>query len=264
MKVNVFDLNGNAIEQVELPEVFKTDFRPDLIQRAVLALQSHRKQPFGSDPLAGLRTAVHYHGKRRERFAMINIDRARLPRIHGSSPHLAYRVRRVPQAVKGRRAHPPKVEKVPYQKINKKENKLALKSALAASANLEIVKQRGHLLRNVKAVPLIVSDDIQSVAKTKEIEKILSNLGLKDELERVKERKVKAGKGKLRGRKYKEKKGPLIVVKGDKSILKAGNNMPGIDVKNVKKISVEDLAPGALAGRLVIFSKSSVEELKGM
>lgn len=263
MKANVFDLNGNVKEKIELPEVFEESFRPDLIKRAVISLQSARRQPYGSDPDAGLRSSAHYHGRRRKRFTMMMRDMARHPRIHGGPPHMLFRARKVPEAVKGRRAHPPKVEKVWEQKINKKEERLALKSAIAATAKKEIVETRGHKTEKIKEFPLIVVDDIQSMKKTKDVENLLNKLGLTEELDRSREKKVRAGKGKLRSRKYKKKRGPLIIISEDKGLLKAGKNIPGVDVRDLKEVSVEDLAPGTHAGRLTVYSKSAIQALRG-
>lgn len=263
MKVNVFNLKGKPMEQIDLPEVFTESYRPDLIKRVVLALQSQRRQPYGPDPLAGLRTSAHYHGRRRIRWTMMMRDMARLPRLHATSTHLTWRVRRVPQAVKGREAHPPKPEKIWTQNINKKEKKLALRSAIAATADKEIVKERGHKIDEIKEFPLIVNDDIQSIKKTKDVESMLKDLGLIEELNRSKEKKVRPGKGKLRGRKYKRKIGPLILITEDKGIIKAGKNLSGVDIRKIKDVSVEDLAPGTHPGRLTIYSRSTIEELKG-
>lgn len=263
MKANVLNLTGKAVKKIDLPDVFNEDFRPDLIKRVVLSLQSQRRQPYGSDPEAGFRTAAHYHGKRRYRWGMMNRDMARLPRLHGSSPHLAWKVRRVPQSVKGRRAHPPKAEKIWDQKINKKEKKLALKSAISATKQKEIVSERGHKIEKIKELPLIINDDIQSIKTTKDVEKVLVSLGLEDELKRTKEKKIRPGKGKMRGRKYKKKIGPLFVVKEDNGIIKASRNIQGVNARNIKKLSVEDLAPGTQPVRLVIWSQSAIEELKG-
>ena len=261
MKVTVFNLQGKSTGKIDLPSVFSVDFRPDLITRAVLALQSLRRQPYGSDELAGLRTSAHYHGRRRTRWTMMMRDMARMPRLHATSPHLTWRARKVPQAVKGRRAHPPKVEKVWEQKINEKEYRLALRSAIAATAKKEIVEKRGHKIERIKELPLVVKDKIESVKRTKDLEKLLSLLGLEEELKRIKVKKIRAGKGKLRGRKYKKKVGPLIIVKKDEGIKKACENLIGIDVKEVNKLSIEDLAPGASPGRLTLYSESAIKEL---
>ena len=262
MKANVLNLEGKTVGKVELPRVFNEKFRPDLIRRTVLALQSQRRQPYGTDPLAGSRSSAHFHGKRRKRHTMQMRDLARAPRIHTGPPHMYFRARKVPQAVKGRKAHPPKVEKVWTQKINKKERKLALNSAIAATANKDVVKERGHRVDLVE-LPLVIDDNVQSINKTKDVERLLSSLKLDDELKRIRVRKVRPGKGKMRSRRYKTKKGPLIIISEDKGISKACKNVPGIDVSLVKDVSVEDLAPGTLPGRLTIWSKSCLEKLSG-
>jgi large subunit ribosomal protein L4e len=262
MKANVYDLNGKVKGQIELPSAFSHPLREDVIRRAVLALQSQRRQPYGTDPLAGLRTSAHYHGKRRMRYQMINRGMARLPRLHRTSPHLTFRVRIVPQAVKGRRAHPPKTEKIWAQKINKKELLLALKSAIAASCNLELVKKR-HKVDGL-SLPIVFEDSIQKVKKTKDFERLLEKIGLKEEIERCKDVKERPGKGKMRGRRYKKKKGPLVVVAKDEGIIKAASNIPGVDAVLIDELTVEHLAPGTHPGRITIWSKSAIEKLAGM
>ncbi len=264
MKVTVFDLKGKQVGKIELPKIFEEDLRWDVIRRAVLALQSRRRQPYGTDELAGLRTSAHYHGRRRIRWTMMMRDMARLPRLHATSPHLIWRVRKVPQAVKGRRAHPPKVEKIWVQKINEKEYRLALRSAIAATAKKEIVEKRGHKIEKIKELPLVIKDGIESIKKTKDLENLLSSVGLDEELKRSKKKKVRAGKGKLRGRKYKRKAGPLIIIAKDEGVKKACKSLSGVDVKEVNKLSVEDLAPGASPGRLTIWSESAIQKLSGL
>ncbi|MBU5688965.1 MAG: 50S ribosomal protein L4 [Candidatus Aenigmarchaeota archaeon] len=263
MKANVYDLNGKVKGQIELPSVFSTPLREDVIRRAFLALQSQQRQAYGTDPEAGLRSSAHYHGKRRMRYQMINRDMARLPRLHRTTPHLTFRVRLVPQAVKGRRAHPPKVEKILAQKINNKELMLALKSAISASCNIDIVKKRGHKVDGIK-LPIIFDDSIQKIKKAKEFEQLLEKIGLDKEIERCKDRRERAGRGKMRGRRYKNKKGPLLIVAKDEGVLKAARNIPGVDAVLAEDLSVEDLAPGAHPGRITIWSKSAIEAIKEM
>ena len=262
MKANVLSIQGKPVGKINLPDIFNERFRPDLIKRTVLALQSHRRQPYGTDPLAGLRSSAHFHGRRRLRHTMQMRDLSRMPRIHEGPPHVYFRARKSPQVVKGRKAHPPKVEKDWYQKINKKERKLALRSAIAATANKDVVNERGHKV-DLTEFPIVIEDSVQSIKKTKDVEYLLLSLKLDDELKRIKVKKVRSGKGKMRSRKYKKKIGPLFVVSEDKGLSKACKNVPGVDVQIVNKISVEDLAPGTLAGRLTIWSKSSIEKLSG-
>ncbi len=262
MKVDVLDLEGKMQETIELPKIFEEPIRKDLVLRAVSASQSKRRQPYSPDPMAGKRTSAHYHGKRRFRYSMMNKEMARLPRLHNKTvPWLSMRARFVPQAVGGRRAHPPLVERVWEQKINKKENRKAIESALAATAVKELVLERGHQVQNVKEFPIVVDNKLQELKKTKDVIKFLVKIGLEKELERISERKVRAGKGKARSRKYKIKVGPLFVVSDDNGINKAVKNISGCDVCKVGNLSAEKLAPGASIGRLTIFTKSSVEKL---
>jgi large subunit ribosomal protein L4e len=260
MKTNILDVQANPKGEIELPKVFETEFRPDLIKRAVLAIQSHNRQSYGVDPLAGKKTSAHYHGVRKGPHHMMNIETARMKRIHGGPPGLQLRARFVPQAVKGRKAHPPKVEKIWYQKINKKERILAIKSAIAATVIKDIVIKRGHKINGIN-LPIVIVDDIQSFQKTKQIKEFLEKIGLKKELERAKIKKVRAGKGKRRGRKYKKKKSLLFIVSEDKGISKAVKNIPGADFSLVKNLNAELLAPGTHAGRLTIWSESAINKL---
>lgn len=254
----VFDLDGNVLKEIKLPKIFSTRYRPDIIQRAVLSIWSKRRQPYGTNVLAGKRTSAHYHGLRRYRFTMMNREMARMARIHGKgSGYLAYRARFVPQAVKGRRAHPPKVEKIWLKKINKKENLLAIRSAIAATANIDLVKKR-H--RYDGEVPIVIEDSIEDLKKTKDVKNILEKI-VKDDLERCKIKKVRAGKGKLRGRRYRKKIGPLIIVSKDCNLMKAARNLAGVDVIKYDMLDAELLAPGAQAGRLTIFTESVLNKL---
>jgi large subunit ribosomal protein L4e len=268
MKAEVFDLNGKPMGKIDIPKVFNELVREDLILRAVLSSQSKRRQPYAPNELAGFRTSAHYHGGRSgrgiNRFVMMGREMARLPRIHGKSvPGLSYRVRFVPQAVKGRRAHPPKTEKIWAQMMNKKERQKAIQSAIAGSAKKELIIKRGHRIGNLNEFPIIVETKIQEVKKTKDLVDFLKKIGLKEELERISERKIRAGKGKARSRKYKVKVGPLFVITEDKGIGNAVKNLLGCNICRVENLSAEYLAPGAHPGRLTIFSKAAIEKLGG-
>ncbi|MBI2971977.1 MAG: 50S ribosomal protein L4 [Candidatus Aenigmarchaeota archaeon] len=256
---NVYDLNGKAVEQMELPGVFSTPYRPDVIQRAVLSAQSSRRQPYGSDPLAGKKTSAHYHGRRKYRFTMMNREMARIARVHGKVGYMAFRARFVPQAVKGRRAHPPKAAKVWEERINAKEKRLALISALAAGAQQELVTKRGHKVGT--EVPIIFVDNFENLARTKDVKALLEKL-LPAELTRSAEKKVRAGRGKMRGRRYKTKKGPLIIVSRQCDLVKAARNIPGIDVATPSTLGTELLAPGTHAGRFLILTKAACAALE--
>lgn len=252
MKVNVYTLEGEVKEEIELPTIFNEEFRPDLIKRAVISSQTARVQPWGSDPMAGKRTSAESWGSGR--------GVAMVPRIKNGS-----KAAFIPQAIGGRRAHPPRPQKVYHEKINVKERRFAIRSAVAATSNQDIVEKRGHNVENVLQLPLIVDDELATIKKTKETREIFKNLGIFDDISRAKKgKKIRAGKGKLRGRKYKKIKGPLIVVVDDKGISLCARNHAGVDVVTVENLNVELLAPGTHPGRLTIFTKSAIEKLGGL
>ena len=168
MKTNIIDIQGNLKSEIELPKVFSISYRPDLIKRAVQAIQSHNRQPYGVDVLAGKRSSAHYHGSRHSRYTIMNREMSRMKRIHGGPPGLQLAARVVPQARKGREAHPPIIERKFWQKINDKERILAIKSAIAATAMKDIVIDRGHLINNI-ILPIVVDDSLQEMKKAKQV-----------------------------------------------------------------------------------------------
>jgi len=250
-KAKVLDLSGNFVREVTLPPVFMEEYRPDLIKRAVLAMQSNRLQPKGPNPLSGRKTSAESWG----------VGRAvsRVPRIKTGR-----RAARAPQTVGGRRAHPPKTEKVLKQKINKKERRKAISSAIAATIDTDLVRSRGHKFGDAMELPIVVEDSLASLEKTAEVEEFLNSIGVWDDVLRAKERKVRAGRGKTRGRRYKKRKSVLIVISGeeetseDKKIMVGAKNLPGVDVSYVEKLNAELLAPGTHPGRLTIWTESSL------
>ncbi|MDR3063347.1 MAG: 50S ribosomal protein L4 [Methanobrevibacter sp.] len=252
MKVNVYSIEGEVVEEIELPKIFNEEFRPDLIKRAVISSQTARVQPWGTDPMAGKRTSAKSWGSGR--------GAAMVPRIKNGS-----KAAFIPQAIGGRRAHPPRPVKKYKEKINIKERRFAIRSAVAATSKSELVANRGHKVENVPQFPIIVDDEFSSIKKTKETRQIFEKLGLIDDLTRAKNsKKIKSGKGKLRGRKYRTAKGPLVVVGEDKGINLAVRNYPGVDVVNVENLNAELLAPGTHPGRLTLFTKSAIEKLGGL
>ncbi|MCK4439590.1 50S ribosomal protein L4 [Candidatus Bathyarchaeota archaeon] len=246
----IFDLTGKPVEKIKLPKIFDTPLRPDVIKRAVLAIQSSRYQPQGRDPMAGKRTTAESRG--------VGLGMSRMPRTKGPAGRAAL----APGTVGGRAAHPPVSQKNIRKRIPKKEKRLALFSAIAATSSRKIVAARGHHVEDVRQIPPIVTGELEKLKKTKEVEETLINLGMLSDIYRVKEsRKIRAGKGKFRGRKTKQAVGPLIVVAEDKGIVKAARNIPGIDVITVNNLNVELLAPGTHPGRLTIWASSAVEKL---
>jgi len=262
MKLNILDTSKNKVGEVKLPSQFQEEYRPDLILRAVLAKQSHDRQPYAAAPDAGTRSSAKLSRRRKDYRGSYGIGISRVPRkiMSRSGTRMNWVGAFMPGSVGGRRAHPPKAEKDWSKKINDNERRKAIRSAISATTMNDIVVQRGHIIP--ENYPFILDDKFESLDKTKNVFEILNKLGLEKELERVSEKKVRAGKGKLRGRKYRAKKGPLLVVSKKDKLMKSASNIPGIEVVDVKSLNAELLAPGGVAGRLTLWTKSAIEEME--
>jgi large subunit ribosomal protein L4e len=231
-----------------------------LIKRAVLAIQSHKRQKYGANPEAGFRHSAKLSRRRRKYRGGYGRGMSRVPRkvLSRRGTQFSYVGAIVANTVGGRKAHPPKAEKEWGLKINVKEKRKAIRSAIAATINKLLVLARGH---KTESVPLIIESKFEDLKKAKEVEKVLSNLGLAEELERSKKKKVRAGKGKARGRKYKKKTGPLLVISSKCSLQNAALNLPGVDVAVVDSLNAELLAPGTHPGRVTVWSEKAIERL---
>lgn len=256
-------LDGAEDAEIALPVQFQERVRPDIIKRAVLSAQSRRRQPYGSDPEAGLKHVTHWK-KRSRAYRGIrgrSYPSSRTPRkiTFRRGMQMSGPGGEAPQAVGGRRAHPPKSGKKFAKDINEKERRKAIRSGIAASQDLELVQGRGH--RVEEDLPLIVDNSIEELGATADVAEMLRSLGLGDELERVRERQHRSGKGTMRGRRYRQRVGPLIVVGEDNGIRRAARNIPGVDVCRVDELHAEALSPGTEPGRLVVWSENAVKRL---
>lgn len=270
MKLDVINLNVEKIREIEINDnLFNYPIREDIVLRDVLRIQSNRRQPYGTDEFAGLRTSAHYHGRRRPfRAYVTQMGRgmARHQRIHGKVPlHMIFEARIAPNVRKGRRAHPPKAEKDWKQKINKKERNIALISAAVATLIKELVKNRGHKIEEIKFFPVVVgSEELEKIKKAKDFKEFLFKLGLEKEFERISEKKIRAGKGKMRGRRYRKRKGILVVLESEekaKRLRKILKNL-NIEVCSFSNLNTEKLAPGAKIGRLTMWEDKALKMLE--
>jgi large subunit ribosomal protein L4e len=262
MKLKILSKENNETGSVELPTQFSEEIRTDIIKKAVHAIQANRRQPYGSDPRAGMKSSAKLSRRRRDYKTSYGHGISRVPRkiLSARGSRFNWVGAFAPGTVGGRRAHPPKAEKQWDKKINTKERRKAIRSAMSATMLKDIVQKRGHKVPN--NYPFIIDKSFEDLTKTEEVKKILYLLGLNEELERVSERKIRSGKGKMRGRKYKTKIGPLVVVSGPCNLQKAARNIPGIDVRSVKSVNAELLAPGADVGRLTLWTDSAIEKIK--
>ncbi len=246
--VPLVTLKGSPGPSVALPLAFSAPVRPDLIRRAVVAAQSHRIQPHGTRPLAGLRHSVEWSGKGK--------GVARTPRLMDSM-----RGAQAPNTVGGRPAHPPRVETLWQKKINTKERHRAFAAALAATRDLKIVRARGHRVADDTHLPVVVEDPIEAVGSSKTASQFLERLGLLEDIDRARDgTHIRAGRGKRRGRLRREPSSLLVVTSAPGKAL-GFRNLAGVDVVPIGRLGTEDLAPGGDPGRLTIFSHAAITAL---
>ena len=258
MKTKLFDLKGNQTEDIDLPKIFDFPYRPEIIKKAFVNLYSHRFQRQGRYPAAGEIVSAESRNT--------GLGIARLARAKGEGFSRAGQAAGVAGVRKGRLAHPPEAWKVTHKKLNKKENNIALLSAISSTRQSELIIGRGHSIEGIKSFPLVVTSDIENVGKTKSLLDILRLLGLEEDIKRVEQSiKKRSGKPKRRGRPNRIGKSALIVVGNTEcELLKLDKSIPGIGVKSVKDLSILDLAPGARPIRLVVFSQNSLNELSNL
>jgi len=261
MKSTIFDLKGEKVKEIELPKQFSEKVRPDLIKRAALVIQNSKRQPYGADPRAGLEYSSKLSRRRKEYRGGYGKGMSRIPRkvMLRRGTQFIYVGATVSGTVGGRRAHAPKAEKIFEQKINKKERQKAIRSAIAATADKDYLKEKGFTV--FTNIPLII-EKLETLTKTKEVKDLLIKLNLAPELERAENKKIRAGKGTMRGRKYRKVKGPLVVISGKESkVIDACKNIAGFDVADVTSLNTELLAPGTEPGRFVIWSLDAIQKL---
>lgn len=258
--VSVFSLNGEEVGQVNKAAVFDCPLRRDLVQFVHTNMNKNRRQPYSVKNdfgpmgiVAGHQHSAHSWGTGRAV--------SRIPRVSGGGTHRAGQAAFGNMCRGGRMFAPTKVFRRWHRKINKTQRRQATAAAVAATGLTPLVQGRGHKVDNVKECPIVVANDIESMKQTKLAFQCLKDLGLKDELVRCKRKQNRPGVGSMRGRRFKRRRGPLIVYKNDDGIVKAFRNIPGVDICQVSRLNLLQLAPGGHVGRLVIWSQAAFEEM---
>jgi large subunit ribosomal protein L4e len=255
MKARVIALDGTDSGEIELPAVFDTPYRPEVIHKVYVNVLSHSYHRQGRYPAAGEMVSAESRNT--------GLGIARLARARGEGFPRAGQAAGVAGVRHGRVAHPPESWKDIYKKINRKEKQLGLCSAIAVTAKKELVQRRGHKISNEVKLPLVVSNDIESIAKTKDLKNALIRLGLGDDLARASlVRKARSGTARRRGRSARSGTSALIVVGNDSKLVTLSESIPGINIKHAKELSILDLVPGSKPIRLTIYSQSAIDYLK--
>mmetsp|Transcript_1742 Transcript_1742/g.1944 ORF Transcript_1742/g.1944 Transcript_1742/m.1944 type:complete len:392 (-) Transcript_1742:309-1484(-) len=255
--ITVQSLDGASTEQVPLPPVFLTPIRPDLVQTVHTNMAKNHRQPYSVSKYAGHQTSAESWGTGRAV--------SRIPRVPGGGTHRAGQGAFGNMCRGGRMFSPTKVWRKWHRKVNLKEKRYAVCSALAAAALPSLVMARGHKVDDVPELPLVVSDAAEAVTKTSKALEVVKKLGLTADVEKVKASKnLRVGKGKMRNRRYVQRKGPLVIYSGDAGISKAFRNIPGVELASVDRLNLLQLAPGGHMGRLIVWTKSAVAKLDGL
>lgn len=261
MKAKILDINGKEKESIDLPKFFSQEIREDLIAKVLEAKKI--KQPYAPSPVAGKQHSARGKLVHRRHVWKSQYGRgiSRVPRkiFTRRGGQFQWEAAEVPQAKGGMRAHPPKILSMTNKKkINKKEALIAIASALSATANEKEITKKYKTLKGekIKNLPFVVESKLLSL-KTKELFSSLKKI-LGEKLFEIasKKKKIRAGKGKLRGRKYKRNAGMLLVT-GKNEKLKTS----AFDVVNSGNLSILDLAKGG-AGRLTIYTQYAIKELE--
>jgi len=243
---DVFSIDGTKKGTVSLPEVFGETVKPELILRAVNAENSRRLQPQGHNPLAGMDNTAMYYGSMHSYRTGRHMGIAIRPRqkLGGGQQGM---VRVIPSSTKGRRAHPHKIETTLIENMNRREYTKALSSAVAATAS------------SAKR-PIVVSNDMESIKKTREVVTLIRNLKLGEKLDNV-DKKVRKGLRRS-GKRRSFTRAILVVVSKEGPALKSARNIAGVDICQVNRLSANLLAPGGKPGRTTIWTEGAIRGLQ--
>jgi large subunit ribosomal protein L4e len=260
MKTQIYEITGKEKEKIELPSCFSERLRLDLISKVI---ESRKKgQPYAPSPVAGRQHSASGIIQHRRHVWKTAYGKgiSRVPRkimsVRGTQ--FNWVAAEIPSVRGGRRAFPPRIEsRMGESKINKKEMKLALASAISANSKLEFVLKKYETLneKEVSNLPIVSESKILSL-KTKDLLSSIKNILGKNLFEiAIQSKSIRAGRGKMRGRKYKKNAGLLLVIGKDEEIK---TNL--FDTTNVNNLGVNDLCKGGI-GRITLYTENAIKEL---
>ncbi|KAI5998843.1 ribosomal protein L4 domain-containing protein [Pisolithus albus] len=229
--VTVHAASGEASSSLPLPAVLTAPIRLDVVAQVHKSLAKNRRQAYAVSEKAGHQTSAESWGTGRAV--------ARIPR--GAFGNMCRG---------GRMFAPTKTWRKWHVKVNQNQRRFATVSALAASALPSLVLARGHRIEEIQEVPLVISS-AEAVTLLKSIN------AYADVVKVSNSRRLRAGKGKMRNRRYRQRRGPLVVYNEDNGIVKAFRNLPGVELVNVRRLNLLQLAPGGHIGRFIIWTEGA-------
>lgn len=252
--VTVYKDNGEVDGQVTLPAVFKAQLRPDIVNFVHFQMLKNTRHPYAVATKAGHQTSAESWGTGRAV--------ARIPRVRGGGTHRSGQGAFGNMCRGGRMFAPTKTWRRWHRHINVQQKRYALCSAIAATGIPSLVMAKGHRIEQIPEVPLVLSDKVEELKKTKEAVTVLRKLKVWSEIEKVKNsHRFRAGIGKMRNRRYVQKRGPLIIYNKDNGICRAFRNIPGVTLINVDRLNLLKIAPGGHLGRFCIWTASAFKKL---
>lgn len=187
---------------------------------------------------------------------------SRIPRVPGGGTQRSGQGAFGNMCRAGRMFAPTKIWRRWHRKINVNQRRYAVSSALAASAVPALVMARGHRIDEVPEVPLVFSESVNKVTKTKDALAILEKFGAGADVDRCRDsKKLRCGVGKMRNRRYTMRRGPLVICDSNEQLDKTFRNLPGVEVTNVDNLNLLDLAPGGHLGRFCVWTKGAFDRL---
>ena len=259
MKIPVIDKEAKKVADFDFD--FTTVIRDDIFKKAYLAENSLFFQSYGSDPKAGKKQVINLSKRRKAFRTTYGRGGSRTPKkvMWARGTQHRYVGAWASQTVGGRRAHPPKAEKKTIKSMNNKEWIKALLTGVVASFDKDMVVANGQKVPT--QYPIVLDSSVESLQKTADFKTFLEKAGFSAEVERLDVKKVRAGRGTMRNRRYKVKRGPLVVVSNlENPLFKAARNVQGFDVITPDLLMVQDFGMSEKPGRAVLFTKAALEE----
>ena len=212
--------NESTKAKLVLPSVFKAPIRPDIVSYVHDQISKNRRQPYAVSEKAGMQSSAESWGTGRAV--------ARIPRVRGGGTHRSGQGAFGNMCRGGRMFAPTKTWRRWHRKVNIKQRRYAVVSAIAATGIPALVMAKGHRIEETPEVPLVLSDKVEEIKKTKEAVRLLKKTSAWKDIEKVyATKRFRAGKGKLRNRRRIMKRGPLVIYNKDNGITRAFRNIPG-------------------------------------
>jgi large subunit ribosomal protein L4e len=259
--VSVFDAaegETKVVANVALPSVLTAPIRPDVVQFVHTNIAKNKRQAYAVYHEAGMQTAAESWGTGRAV--------SRIPRVPGGGTHRAGQAAFGNMCRGGRMYSNTRPWRKWHKKVNLNQRRYAICSAVAASAVPALVMARGHRVMQVPELPLVVGGAGLDIKKTKEAVALLERFGAGEDVQRVKDsKKIRAGTGKMRNRRFTKRRGPLVIHASTSSDLcKAFRNIEGVDLCHVDRLNILQLAPGGHLGRFVVWTQDAFAKLDAL